>query len=104
MVISSPACRLFDRRENRSAFVLNQEHHDLGGCRLARVSADDVHVVGTFIERLTGDQSGEGPSSDLHHDRAFQYVDHRLRMMRMYRVRPPGEYSTVSINSSFPAV
>src|SRR5688572_26288321 len=86
-VVAECGRRSLDGRQNRCAFVLYQEHHELGPRGLARVSADDVHVVRSFIEGLARRQCDGSPTSDLHHDRAFKDVDHRLRIMRMYRVR-----------------
>src|SRR5215472_15318659 len=38
---------------HRSAFVLNQEHDKFRWFSIARVPANDMNIVGTFIEALT---------------------------------------------------
>ena len=46
----------FDRRKKRCTFVLHEEHQEFGGRRLARVSANDVYVVRSLVESLSGPQ------------------------------------------------
>src|SRR5262245_3756838 len=75
-----------DRRQKGCTLVFHQEHQELGGRSLARVSADDVHVVYSLVEGLTSHQCDWRPTFDLHHDGALKHVDERLRMMRMHRV------------------
>src|SRR5215510_12826536 len=75
-----------DWRQKGGTLVLHQEHQELGRRRLARVSADDVHVVQPLVEGLASHQCDWSPTLDLHHDAALEYVDERLRMMRMHRV------------------
>jgi len=70
----------------RSAPLSFTKHEELGWCRLARVSADDVHVVHALVEGLTSHQCDWRPTFDLHHDGTLEYVDERLRMMRMHQV------------------
>src|SRR6185503_1330142 len=82
MVVSWSA----DWRQNRCTFVLDQEHQELGRRSLARVSANDVHIVQPLVKGLASRQCDGCPTSDLHHDGALEYVDERLRMMRMHRV------------------
>src|SRR5262245_6401654 len=77
----------FDGRQDRCAFVLRQEDEELCRRGVARVSADDVHVVGALIEGLAWPQCDGCSTSDLHHDGSLQDVDERLRVMGMYRVR-----------------
>src|SRR6516162_794328 len=75
-----------DWRQKGCTLVLHQEHQELGGRRLARVSTDDVHVVQPLVEGLASHQCDWCPTFDLHHDSPFEHVDQRLRMMGMHRV------------------
>jgi hypothetical protein len=62
---------LFDlvrRHQYGRAFVLDQEHHEFRRFGLACVLPDDVNIVGTFVEGLTGCQSHFFSSAQLHHD------------------------------------
>src|SRR5215470_13638671 len=82
--------RSLRRDQNWCAFVLHQEHHELGRRIIARISADDVHVIRSLVEDLAWPQCNRGAASDLHDDRAFKYVNQRLRMMRMHGVCSSG--------------
>src|SRR5262245_10843584 len=75
--------------QNGCAFVLDQEHQQPGRLGRAGVSADDMHVVQALVKGLAGPQRDGSPASDLHDDAALQYVDDRLRVMRMHRIDVP---------------
>src|SRR6478672_8935585 len=75
-----------DWRQKRCTLVLHQEHQELGRLSLARVSANDVHIVWRLIEGLARRQCDRRPTPHLHQYGALQYVDERLRMMGMHRV------------------
>src|SRR5215469_18155885 len=70
LLSSSPARSpdLVDRYQHRSAFLLNHKHYEFRRFGLARVSADDVNIRGTFIEGLTGRQRHFLSAPHLHHD------------------------------------
>src|SRR5262249_23152254 len=78
------------RHYYRSAFVLNQEHDKFGWLSTARVPANDMNVVGAFVEGLTRCERDLFSALYLHDDRAFQHVDKRMCIVAMYRVRAAG--------------
>lgn len=63
------------RNERRRAFFLDEERQE--SCRLgtARVPADDMDIIGTFIERLPRGQCNLLSTLNLHDNSAFQHVD-----------------------------
>src|SRR5262249_62151711 len=77
-----------DRRQNRCTFVFDQEDEELGRRSLARVSANDVHVIDPLVEGLASHQGDGCPASDLHHDGALENVDQRLRLTRLPPAHP----------------
>src|SRR5215472_18645295 len=78
------------RHYYRGAFVLNQEHHKFGWLSTARIPANDVNVVGAFVEGLTRCECDLLSALYLHDDRAFQHVDKRMCIVAMHRVRAAG--------------
>jgi hypothetical protein len=81
------AARALHHLQDRGALVLDEEHHELGRLRRARVAAHDVHVVRTFIEDLACLQRDGLAPAHLHHDRAFLHVDEAVRVMAMGLIR-----------------
>ena len=84
-----PSLVLFDlvrRHQYGRAFILNQEHHEFRRFGLACILPDDVNIIGTFIEGLTGCQSHFFSSAQLHHDGALQDINKRMRVVAMYWV------------------
>src|SRR5262249_38684286 len=69
------------------AFLLDQEHDEF--CRLCAtsVAANEVNVIGTFIECLSWCQGYFLPAFYLHHDGTFEYINKSLCIMSVYRVR-----------------
>jgi len=59
---------LVRRHHYGRAFILNQEHYQFRRFGLACVLPDDVNIIGTFVEGLTGCQSHFFSSTQLHHD------------------------------------
>src|ERR1700730_5391474 len=64
--------------EHRSALVLDQEHHEFRRLGPACVPANDMNIVGAFIEGLSCCQRYLFPPLHLHHDGALQYVNNRM--------------------------
>src|SRR5215813_12320863 len=96
--ITSPAGRKPSRlgptslywHECRSSLVFDQHHQEFGRLRTACVPINDMNIVGAFIEGLSRRQGYLLSTLDLHHDGAFQHVDHRMGIVSVDRARPPG--------------
>src|SRR5262249_8825296 len=58
----------FGRLQHCGALVLHEEHDEFRRLGLARVAADDVNILGAFIESLTGCQGHFFPALHLHDD------------------------------------
>ena len=71
------------------AFLMNTTRN-FAGSRLARVAADDVHVVRSFVEALSGLQGHFFAALDLHDDGPFEHVDERVRIVAMDRIDGAG--------------
>src|SRR5215510_16355553 len=81
-VIPAPRTRrLLCWHECRSALVLDQDHQEFGRLRTACVPVNDMNIGGAFIEALSRCQGYLFSTLHLHHDGAFQYLDHRMRIV-----------------------
>src|SRR5262249_11869485 len=89
VMAASSSCSVHER-QNRFALVLHQEDQELRRRRGVCVLADNMNVVRSFVKGLARGQRDGRPTPDLHEDRALQYVDQRLRVMRMHRIRCSG--------------
>src|SRR6266478_3727694 len=76
--------------EHRSALVLDQEHQEFGRLGTAYVPANDMNIVGAFIEGLSWCQRYLFSTLHLHHNGALQYVNNRMCIVSVDRVRPTG--------------
>src|SRR5262249_10817934 len=76
--------------ERRSAFVLDQEHHEFRRLRTARIPVNDMNIVGPFIEGLSWCQGYLFSTLHLHHDGTLQHVEHRMCIVSVLGVRPAG--------------
>jgi len=61
--------------ENRSIFVIYQEHQKLGRCCLARVATDCMNVVRALMRGLSRTKRDRLLASYTDNDRAFQNGD-----------------------------
>src|SRR6266849_1954820 len=64
-----------DQHQCRSAFVLHEDRQELGRPGVARVPANNVDVLRTFVERLSSRQRHRPSSLHLHHYRPLQHID-----------------------------
>src|SRR6516164_8977029 len=78
------------RDQDGRALVLEEEHHELGRLRLARVAADGVNVVRTFVESVAGLERHFLPALHLHDDGTFQYIEKRVRVVPMGGIHRAG--------------
>src|SRR5262245_61827387 len=76
--------------EHRGAFLLDQNHHEFRRLGLAGVPADDMDIVGAFLEGLSRFQCYLFSTLHLHLDGALQYVNHRMGVVSVDRVRRAG--------------
>src|SRR5262249_43175318 len=74
---------LFSSCEQRSAFVLHEEHDEFRRFGFACVPPNDVNIIRAFIEGLTSGQSHFFSASHLHHDRAFEHIDKPICIVPM---------------------
>src|SRR2546428_5386882 len=88
--------------EHRSALVLDQEHQEFGRLGTACVPANDMNIVGAFIEGLSWCQRYLFSTLHLHHNGALQYVNNRMCIVSWIGSAPPGAYSTVIVGTSLP--
>src|SRR5262249_18136693 len=88
-VSSAPSTIIRSERERRSpqslhwnerwsALVLDQEHHEFRRLGFACVPINGMNIVGAFIESLSWRQRNFFSTLHLHHNRALQYVKHRM--------------------------
>src|SRR5262245_29007606 len=75
---------------HRSALFLDQDHDEFCRLGLAGVSANDVNIVGAFIEGLSWFQGDRLATLQLHHDGALHYVNERVCIVPVNRVRRAG--------------
>src|SRR5262249_14013162 len=73
--------------DRRSALVLDQDHQEFRRLGTACVSVNDVNIVRTFIEGLSWCQCYLLSTLQLHHNGALQYVNKRLCIVSVDRVR-----------------
>src|SRR5262245_48995905 len=78
------------RHDRRSAFVLDHDHHEFRRLGRACVPVDEVNVVGAFIEALSRCQCYRFSPLQLHHNRALQDVNERMRIVSVDGARPAG--------------
>src|SRR5262245_2753670 len=71
--------------EHRRVFILEQDHHELGWLRLARVTPDGMDVLGSLVERLPRGERHGLATLDTHLDGALEHVDQRVRVVRVDR-------------------
>src|SRR6266850_5742130 len=76
--------------QHRSALVLDQEHQEFRRLGTACVPAYDMDIVGAFIEGLSWCQCYLLSTLHLHHNGALQYVNDRMCIVSVDRVRPAG--------------
>src|SRR5262249_21928510 len=69
-----------------STVVLDEKDKELCRLRAARVPADRMNVVGTFIKRLPGRERDFLTALHLHHNRAFQNINERMRVVPVNRI------------------
>src|SRR5262245_28815946 len=74
---------LLDRNEYRNTLIFYEEDDELRGLAVARVAADDVNVIRTFIECFAGFERDRFCASQLHHDRTLEHVDEGVRIVPM---------------------
>ena len=83
-------------RHERRALVLDEKCNELGWLGRARITTDNVHVVWTLVEGLTGTQCDLLRAPYLHDDRALDHVDEHVRIVAMDRAFRADAYSTVN--------
>src|SRR2546428_9060956 len=105
-LISSPLFYPIQRslywHEHRSALVLDQEHQEFCPLGTACVPANDMNIVGAFIEGLSWCQCYLFSTLHLHHNGALQYVNKRMCIVSVDWVRRAGRILH-SDHQSFPA-
>src|SRR4029079_16585175 len=74
------------RDEYRRVLVLQQDHHELGWLRVARVASDRVDVLRPLVERLTVGERNGLATLHTHYDGAFEHVDERVSVVLVDRV------------------
>ena len=79
-----------DWHERRSALVLDQDHQEFRRLGIAGVPVHDMNIVGAFIEGLSWCQCYLLSTLQLHHNGALQYVNNRMCIVSVDRVRPAG--------------
>src|SRR5262249_2042964 len=72
---------LFGRNECWNTLFFHQEHDELCRFAVARIAADDVNVIRTFIERFAGFERDGLGASQLHHDGTLEHVDEGVRIV-----------------------
>jgi hypothetical protein len=77
---------LLHRNQNRRIFVFEQEHQELGRCRLACIVTNGVNIVGAFVKRLSGRKSYGLSGIHGHDDAAFQHIDEPARVVPVNRI------------------